>query len=115
MAKKKHHPKPLISLLIAIFTIFLALFIANIPAIANLELEFLDFRFKMRGPIDISDSPIIILAIDDQSDESTPERWPWPRSYFAHVIENLNDAGAKVIGVDVIFDQPDIHGRESDN
>lgn len=114
MAKKKHHPKPLISLIIAILAIFLALFIGNIPTIASLELEFTDFRFKLRGPLDVSDSPIIILAIDDQSDESTAERWPWPRSYFAHVIENLNDAGAKAIGVDVIFDQPDIHGPESD-
>ncbi len=114
MAKKKHHPKPIISLIIAISTIFFALFIANIPTIISLELDFLDLRFKLRGPLDISDSPIVILAIDDQSDESTPNRWPWPRSYFAHVIENLNDAGAKAIGVDVIFDQADINGPESD-
>jgi adenylate cyclase len=115
MAKKKHHPKPLVSLLIGLGTIFIALFVANIPTIAALELDFLDFRFQIRGPLDVSESPIIILAIDDQSDESTPDRWPWPRSYFAHVIENLNEAGAKVIGVDVIFDQPDKHGIESDN
>ena len=115
MAKKKHHPKPLVSLMIVLVTIAIALFVANIPAIASLELNFLDFRFQLRGPLDVSESPIIILAIDDQSDESTPDRWPWPRSYFAHVIENLNEAGAKVIGVDVIFDQPDIHGTESDD
>jgi len=115
MAKKKHQPKILISTLIGIVTIAIALFVANIPTIASLELSFLDFRFQMRGPLDISESPVIILAIDDQSDESTPDRWPWPRSYFAHVIENLNDAGAKVIGVDVIFDQPDKHGAESDD
>ena len=115
MAKKKHHPKPVVSFLIGIFTIAIALFMANIPTIASLELNFLDFRFLIRGPLDVSESPIIILAIDDQSDESTPDRWPWPRSYFAHVIENLNDAGVKVIGVDVIFDQPDINGAESDD
>ena len=115
MAKKKHHPKPFVSLMIVLVTIAIALFVANIPAIASLELNFLDFRFQLRGPLDVSESPIIILAIDDQSDESTPDRWPWPRSYFAHVIENLNKAGAKVIGVDVIFDQPDIHGTESDD
>jgi len=115
MAKKKHQPKLIISVLIGIFTIAIALFVANIPTIASLELSFLDFRFQMRGPLDVSESPVIILAIDDQSDESTPDRWPWPRSYFAHVIENLNDAGAKVIGVDVIFDQPDKHGTESDD
>ncbi|MCK4753609.1 MAG: CHASE2 domain-containing protein, partial [Calditrichia bacterium] len=67
----------------------------------------LDYRFKMRGSIDISDSPIVILAIDDQSDESTPARWPWPREYFAHVIENLIEAEVKAIGIDVIFEQAD--------
>jgi adenylate cyclase len=115
MAKKKHQPKLVVSILIGIVAIAIALFVANIPTIASLELSFLDFRFQMRGPLDVSESPVIILAIDDQSDESTPDRWPWPRSYFAHVIENLNDAGAKVIGVDVIFDQPDINGTESDD
>jgi len=115
MAKKKHHPKPIVSLIIAVLTLFISLFIANITTIASLELQFLDFRFKLRGSMDVSESPIIILAIDDQSDESTPDRWPWPRSYFAHVIENLNEAGAKAIGVDVIFDQADNHGAESDS
>ena len=65
MAKKKHQPKIAISILIGIFTIAIALFVANIPTIASLELSFLDFRFQMRGPLDVSESPVIILAIDD--------------------------------------------------
>jgi len=35
MAKKKHHPKLLVSLLIGIVTIAIALFVANIPTIAS--------------------------------------------------------------------------------
>ena len=62
MAKKKHQPKLIISVLIGIFTIAIALFVANIPTISALELDFLDFRFQMRGPLDVSESPIIILA-----------------------------------------------------
>ena len=115
MAKKKHQPKLLLSLLIGVVTIAIALFVANIQTIAALELDFLDFRFQLRGSLDVSESPIIILAIDDQSDDFIPERWPWPRSHFAHVIENLNKAGAKAIGVDVIFEQPDKHGANSDD
>ena len=92
----------------------LALIIANIDVFRSLELDFLDYRFKLRGSLDISDSPIVIVAIDDQSDESTPHRWPWPREYFARVIDNLGKAGARVIGVDVIFDQADRHGIDSD-
>ena len=72
-------------------------------------------RFGLRGSVELKDNPIVIVKIDDQSDESTPHRWPWPRSYFAQVIKNLNEAGAAVIGVDVIFDQPDKYGPEGDD
>jgi class 3 adenylate cyclase len=44
---------------------------------------------------------IVIVAIDDKSLRELGMR-PWPRGYFAKVIDNLNRS--KVIGVDVIFD-----------
>jgi adenylate cyclase len=109
MAEKeqKHKEKLLYSLLISVLAIILALVIGQTTTLSSLEHDLLDYRFKMRGSTDISDSPIIILAIDDQSDESTPSRWPWPREYFAHVIENLIEAEVKAIGIDVIFEQAD--------
>ena len=105
--KHKHKEKLLYSLLISVVAIMLALLIGQTTTFSSLEHDLLDYRFKMRGSIDISDSPIVILAIDDQSDESTPARWPWPREYFAHVIENLIEAEVKAIGIDVIFEQAD--------
>ncbi len=114
MAKKKHKEKPIISIAIAIGSIIVALFLGQMTTFLSLENDLLDYRFKLRGQLDISESPIVILAIDDQSDESTPHRWPWPRAYFAHVIENLVEAGVKAIGIDIIFDQPDVNGPESD-
>jgi adenylate cyclase len=107
LKKNKHKEKPLYSVLISVVAILFALLIGQTTTFISLEHDLLDYRFKMRGSIDISDSPIIILAIDDQSDESTPARWPWPREYFAHVIENLIEAEVKAIGIDVIFEQAD--------
>jgi len=115
MAQSKHKEKPLISLGIGLIAIILAVILGSIPTMINLEYDLLDYRFKIRGVEDVSQSPIVILAIDDQSDESTPHRWPWPREYFAHIVENLNEAGVKAIGIDVIFDQPDINGPQSDD
>ena len=115
MGKVKHKSNPLISFAIGIGTIIFAIIIGQIPTLLTLELDLLDYRFKLRGPLDISDSPIVIVTIDDQSDESTPDMYPWPREYYAHVIENLNDAGVAVIGIDVIFEKADLHGEESDN
>jgi len=95
--------------------ILIAIMLSNLVILQTLELKSLDWRFELRGPRPVDDLPIVILAIDDQSDESTPSRWPWPRSYFAHVIENLEQAGVAAIVIDVIFDQPDRTGPEQDD
>jgi len=115
MAQKKHKANILISLAIIVSVVLLSLILSRMKTALDLENDLLDYRFTVRGPLDISESPIVILAIDDQSDESTPHRWPWPREYFAHVIENLNEAGVKAIAIDVIFQQADVNGPESDD
>jgi adenylate cyclase len=99
---------------IIVLTFFLTLIVQVIPALRALELKTIDWRFHWRGSLPVSDSPIVLVTIDDQSWESLPERWPWPRYYYAHVIDNLNRAGAKVIGLDVILDKPDVQNPESD-
>jgi len=101
--------------LIALIAIFAAETLHYSSIFQSMELKLLDMRFALRGSIPLSHSPVVIVAIDDQSDESTPERWPWPRSYYAHIIENLEEAGAAAIGVDVLFDQPDSHSPADDD
>jgi adenylate cyclase len=80
-----------------------------------LELKILDAMFRLRGPVEAEESPIVLLAISDQADKAMPLRWPWPREYYGRVIENLNEAGAKVIGIDVTLDKPDRLHPESDS
>ncbi|RMI26255.1 MAG: adenylate/guanylate cyclase domain-containing protein, partial [Calditrichaeota bacterium] len=86
----------------------------TIPALESLELKTLDWRFEVRGPEPVDDTPIVLVTIDDYSFEALPERWPWPRSYYAKVVENLTRAGARVIGLDVILDLPDQQRPEHD-
>lgn len=94
--------------------ILLTFFIRLIPAFESIELKTLDWRFSLRGVQSVKDTPVVIVVIDDQSFESLPDRWPWPRSYYARVVNNLTRAGARVIGLDVIFDIPDRFGPEKD-
>ncbi|NOX89340.1 MAG: CHASE2 domain-containing protein [Calditrichaeota bacterium] len=103
----KPKPKKSIVFGLVLFAIVGAYVLSITSIFRGLELKLLDFRFQLRGALPLENSPVVVIAIDDQSDLSTPHRWPWPRSYMAHVVENLERAGAAVIGIDVIFDQPD--------
>ena len=102
---KKYSILTITGIILGVFLI--ALMLQLIPAMQALELKTIDWRFQWRGPLSVEDSPIVLVTIDDQSFESLPERWPWPRSYYAHVVENLTEAGARVIGIDVSLDIPD--------
>ncbi|NIA18796.1 MAG: CHASE2 domain-containing protein, partial [Simkaniaceae bacterium] len=85
-----------------------------------LELKSYDFRFHgVRGPLvgwRAADSTfikrgtnIVLVEVDDEAYRLMPENmgwneWPYPRNVWAHTIDNLSRAGAKVIAFDIQFD-----------
>ena len=56
---------------------------------------------------------VIIVAIDDES-LSRIGRWPWPRRVHAQLVRRLHEEGAKVIGLDILFAEPDAHDPPGD-
>jgi adenylate cyclase len=78
---------------------FFTLIIILIQPFNQLNLWVSDQFFTTESP-----SPNIVIAgIDDESLE-TYGRWSeWSRTLHANAINNLNEAGAKVIGFDIIF------------
>ncbi len=58
-------------------------------------------------------SDIVIVAIDEES-LSALGHWPWPRRWHAQMIQRLTQAGAKVIGMDILFAEPDAQDPEGD-
>jgi len=107
--------KPLVLLIISMVVFILSIALSRIDVVQNIELKTIDWRFEWRGPLNIDNSPVVLVTIDDESFDILPERWPWPRSYYASVIENLSRAGASVIGLDVILDIPDIENPQNDS
>lgn len=103
----KSKKKWLVVIITGFFAFFLSLFLSYTSPFRTLELKSLDFLFEKRGPLDVSESPIVLVAISEQADQEIHERWPWPYRHHARLIDNLNRAGAKAIGFDLIFDQPD--------
>lgn len=56
---------------------------------------------------------IVIVAIDEDS-LSKLGRWPWSRRLHAALIDRLHADGARVIGVDLIFSEPDAADQPAD-
>jgi adenylate cyclase len=82
----------------------------------NIENTWLDNKFRIRGgPKSEADKEefqrkahVVIAAVDEKSMRH-PDlgMWPWPRSKTAILIQKLNECGAKVIGFDVVYSEPD--------
>lgn len=90
----------------------------SIEPIRKLSLKFIDQNFSERGEMNISDSAdVVILEINHETDEQIPPPYsnPYPRWFYAKVIENLNEAGAKIIGIDVVFSNPDYRYKEKND
>jgi adenylate cyclase len=92
---------------ITLLILFLAviLFLADVTFLRFMELKALDLRMVSRGHL-ASGGETVIVAIDEKS-LSELGRWPWPRSVMARLLDQLKTYGARVVGLDVIFSEPD--------
>ena len=81
------------------------LFLSGTPILDLVELKTYDLRLFSRGHL--PPSPAVVLALVDEKSLDTEGRWPWPRSKFADLVDVLSHDGARVIGFDVGFLEPD--------
>jgi len=94
-----------VSLTILVTLLVLVLFVVQVDLFEIVELKTYDFRFLSRGAK--SPRPDVVMAVLDEKSLKAEGRWPWPRSKMAKLIEVLSRDGAKVIGFDIIFAEPD--------
>jgi adenylate cyclase len=85
--------------------VVVALYALDVPILELIELKTYDLRFVSRGPQ--TPSPAVVMVTIDERSLETEGRWPWPRAKFAALIDALSHDGARVIGFDVIFSEPD--------
>jgi len=87
-------------------TIFvLILFWYGVAILDLVELKTYNLRLLSRGTR--KPSPQIVLAVIDEKSLNAEGRWPWPRAKIARLIDLLSQDGAKVIGFDIGFWEPD--------
>jgi CHASE2 domain-containing sensor protein/tRNA A-37 threonylcarbamoyl transferase component Bud32 len=73
----------------------------------GLESKLYDFRASLRAKGKAGDK-VVLVGIDDKS-ISEIGRYPWPRSYMAEMVDQLSEAGAEVIGLDIFFNNAELN------
>ncbi|MFC1488679.1 CHASE2 domain-containing serine/threonine-protein kinase [Thermodesulfobacteriota bacterium] len=99
---KKH---PTLFLGIGITVLFLGLGFFRVEFLDTMGLKFYDVMMNLRtDPKETSN--IVLIDIDDDSIEKLG-RWPWPRSLIADGILKINSGNPKVIGLNIIYSEPE--------
>jgi len=93
------------SLTIVAILLVVLLYVWGTPILDLIELKTYDLRFLSRGRRAVTPA-VVIAAIDEKSIEAEG-RFPWPRSKIAALIDALSRDGARVIGFDIAFSEPD--------
>jgi CHASE2 domain-containing sensor protein len=85
-----------------LFASVLALF--AVPLFRELQLKINDTLFRL-APVPRKKSPLVLILIDDESLREYG-RWPWSRALLAKLVRGSTEAGATVIGVDILLSEP---------
>jgi serine/threonine-protein kinase len=101
-ALKKH---PMLFWGVGITMLFLLFSLFRVGLIEKMDLTIYDLMMRLRADTAAS-SEIVIVNIDEDSLESLG-RWPWPRAQLAYGIEKIAAASPRVIGLSVIFAEPE--------
>ena len=75
------------------------------PFLSRAANAFTDLKFLIRGSRPPKNK-IVVVEIDSSALERIG-RWPWHRDMMAFLIDKTFQAGAKVVGLDIVFSEPD--------
>ena len=70
-----------------------------------LEFKTFDLWSSLAAP-HRSTLPVVVLAIDEPTFQEVQQRWPFPRSLHARLLDRLREDGATAVGFDVVFADP---------
>jgi CHASE2 domain-containing sensor protein len=90
--------------LLAAILFLLVAAISVVPVIHKFQLRLADTYFRTAPPL-LRPSPVVLVLIDDDALRRYG-RWPWSRSLVAQLVRQLDLAGAQIIGLDILFSEP---------
>ncbi|HKF66575.1 MAG TPA: adenylate/guanylate cyclase domain-containing protein [Vicinamibacterales bacterium] len=92
---------------VGVVVLVFALYLWAPTFLKTVENKLYDLHFTLRGVRPPGDQ-VVIVAVDENS-LSSLGRWPWPRSMLARIVRTLNEAGARVIAIDILLSEPEIN------
>ncbi len=106
-----------VQLLATFMVLCLALFIARFswvlpdgeeptPLTSEAERAFYDLRAYYAADLVEQDPRVVLVVYTDQTLINARKRSPLDRGMLARTLRNLDQMGAKAIGIDILFDQP---------
>ncbi len=98
-------------LLAAMLIVSIIISITGIDFAGDMESRAWDYYYRIYPGDDHNTDNIVIVTIDDSSLEFFVKNgisWPWPRDFYAHVVDYFNEGGAKAVLLDILFYEPDL-------
>ncbi|MCB2083138.1 MAG: adenylate/guanylate cyclase domain-containing protein [Sphingomonadaceae bacterium] len=97
-----------LTIVLVLAALFVARFGWSVPVVSQAETAMYDFRtyeVASRKAVE-QDDRILLVEYDDDVLSKLPQRQPLDRGILVQALRNLDTMGAKAIGIDILFDQP---------
>lgn len=89
-----------------VLALLLARFSWSLPGTGDAERALYDARAFVTAPVVDQDQRLQIVVYDDNTLIAAKKRSPLDRGLLARALVNLDQLGARAIGIDMLFDQP---------
>ncbi len=108
------------TILLVLLALFIARFSWNLPGTngaptpltSDAERALYDLRAYFTAPMVEQDDRIVLVVYDDQTLIRARKRSPLDRGLLARALTTIDGMGAKAIGIDILFDQPQDEDEE---
>jgi len=98
--------------ILLVAALLIARFSWETPITDSAERTLYDFRTVLFAPQVDQDQRLLLVVYDDQTLIKARKRSPLDRGLLAKALRNLDTMGAKAIGIDILFDQPQAEDDE---
>ena len=96
----------IVTTLVLLLSLLFARFSWHIPLVVDIERVLFDIRATLTAPRVDQDERIVMITYTDETLFASGIRSPVDRTILEKALANIDQMGAKTIGIDIVFDSP---------